>query len=212
MLKTSKMTAVSMAFAVWLTYSFPARSASIGYAGSNIPSTVSQTDDDDEDGLSGGALAVLLLAIGGAVAGVLYAGRTPNKNDGIVCKRLSDEMTVTTKSTDQAGKQKRTEWKAKLDEKSGTIKLTKSGGRTIGQWLGKADGKYYPVTGDREADELSFTKAADNAMEFSARKAGKVTLSGRMVVSPNGHSVTLNTARLDSAGRQVISQTVFSAP
>jgi ferric-dicitrate binding protein FerR (iron transport regulator) len=31
-----------------------------------------QTDDDD-DGLSGGALAVLLLAIGGAVAGVLYA-------------------------------------------------------------------------------------------------------------------------------------------
>ena len=29
--------------------------------------------DDDDDGLSGGALAVLLLAIGGAVAGVLYA-------------------------------------------------------------------------------------------------------------------------------------------
>src|SRR5690349_9550789 len=142
MLKASKMTAVSIAFAVWLAYSVPARSASIGYAGSNIPSTVSQTDDDD-DGLSGGALAVLLLAIGGAVAGVLYAGGAPNKNDGIVCKRLSDEMTVTTKSTNQTGKQKRTEWKAKLDEKSGTIKLTKSGGRTIGQWLGKADGKYY---------------------------------------------------------------------
>jgi ferric-dicitrate binding protein FerR (iron transport regulator) len=32
-----------------------------------------QTPDDDDDGLSGGALAVLLLAIGGAVAGVLYA-------------------------------------------------------------------------------------------------------------------------------------------
>jgi len=27
----------------------------------------------DDDGLSGGALAVLLLAVGGAVAGVLYA-------------------------------------------------------------------------------------------------------------------------------------------
>jgi hypothetical protein len=37
-----------------------------------------QTDDDD-DGLSGGALAVLLLAIGGAVAGVLYA--TLHNND-----------------------------------------------------------------------------------------------------------------------------------
>ena len=32
-----------------------------------------QGKDDDDDGLSGGALAVLLLAIGGAVAGVLYA-------------------------------------------------------------------------------------------------------------------------------------------
>jgi hypothetical protein len=30
-------------------------------------------NDDDDHGLSGGALAVLLLAIGGAVAGVLYA-------------------------------------------------------------------------------------------------------------------------------------------
>jgi FecR protein len=37
-----------------------------------------QTDDDD-DGLSGGALAVLLLAVGGAVAGILYA--TLHNND-----------------------------------------------------------------------------------------------------------------------------------
>lgn len=209
MIKTSRMTAVSVAFAVWLAYSVPAHSASRGHAERTVPASVPQTDDHDDDVLSGGALAVLLLLVGGPV--ILYAGRSPNQ-DGIVCKRLSDEMTVTTKSTDQTGKQKRIEWKAKLDEKSGTVKLTKSGGRTIGQWLGKADGKYYPVTGDREADELSFTKAGDNTMEFSARKAGKVTLSGRMVVSPNGHSVTLNTARLDSAGRTVLSQTVFSAP
>lgn len=31
-----------------------------------------QTADDDDEGLSGGSLAALLLAIGGAVAGVLY--------------------------------------------------------------------------------------------------------------------------------------------
>lgn len=40
-----------------------------GMAGMPSP----QGKDDDDDGLSGGALAVLLLAIGGAVAGVLYA-------------------------------------------------------------------------------------------------------------------------------------------
>jgi ferric-dicitrate binding protein FerR (iron transport regulator) len=37
-----------------------------------IPSPQGDPGDDD-DGLSGGALAVLLLAVGGAVAGVLYA-------------------------------------------------------------------------------------------------------------------------------------------
>jgi ferric-dicitrate binding protein FerR (iron transport regulator) len=41
-------------------------------AGESASAGVPQPKDDDE-GLSGGALAVLLLAIGGAVAGVLYA-------------------------------------------------------------------------------------------------------------------------------------------
>jgi hypothetical protein len=41
-------------------------------AGESVTTGRPQGDDDD-DGLSGGALAVLLLAIGGAVAGVLYA-------------------------------------------------------------------------------------------------------------------------------------------
>ena len=40
---------------------------------SAVAGTPKPQGDDDDDGLSGGALAVLLLAIGGAVAGVLYA-------------------------------------------------------------------------------------------------------------------------------------------
>ncbi len=40
---------------------------------SAVAGTPNPQGDDDDDGLSGGALAVLLLAIGGAVAGVLYA-------------------------------------------------------------------------------------------------------------------------------------------
>jgi phage baseplate assembly protein gpV len=42
-------------------------------AGESATAGVPRPDTDDDDGLSGGALAVLLLAIGGAVAGVLYA-------------------------------------------------------------------------------------------------------------------------------------------
>ena len=42
-------------------------------AGESATAGTPNPQGDDDDGLSGGALAVLLLAIGGAVAGVLYA-------------------------------------------------------------------------------------------------------------------------------------------
>ena len=42
-------------------------------AGESATAGVPRPDSDDDHGMSGGALAVLLLAIGGAVAGVLYA-------------------------------------------------------------------------------------------------------------------------------------------
>ena len=42
-------------------------------AGESATAGTPRADSDDDDGMSGGALAVLLLAIGGAVAGVLYA-------------------------------------------------------------------------------------------------------------------------------------------
>ena len=42
-------------------------------AGESATAGTPNPQDSDDDGISGGALAVLLLAIGGAVAGVLYA-------------------------------------------------------------------------------------------------------------------------------------------
>jgi len=42
-------------------------------AGESATAGTPNPQGDDDDGLSGGALAVLLLAVGGAVAGVLYA-------------------------------------------------------------------------------------------------------------------------------------------
>ena len=42
-------------------------------AGESATAGTPKPDTDDDEGLSGGAVAVLLLAIGGAVAGVLYA-------------------------------------------------------------------------------------------------------------------------------------------
>ena len=79
------------------------------------------------------------------------------------------------------------------------------------QWTGKVDGKYYSITGDPTADEISYTKIDANTLEFSAKKGDNVTLTGRMLVSDNGQSFTISTERTDSTGRRIMKQTTYSS-
>src|SRR5207244_3599994 len=62
------------------------------------------------------------------------------------------------------------------------------------EWSGKFDGKDYPVTGDPNSDARSYTKANDRTLTTTNKKNGKVTVTGRIVVSADGKSrtVTLN--------------------
>src|SRR5215510_4098791 len=179
-IKASKLTAISVAFAVWLAYSVPVAAMSrINFPG--LATGVVQTDDDDDD-LSGGALAVLLLAVGGAVAGVLYAA---HGSDKITCDRASNEVTLRMSRNDANGKGSQNTWTGKLDDKSGMLTLIRKAVNAASrasqrQWKGKVDGKYYSVTGYPKADEISYTKIDANTIEFSAKKGDKVTLTGRM--------------------------------
>ncbi len=62
------------------------------------------------------------------------------------------------------------------------------------EWSGKFDGKDYPVTGDPNSDARSYTKVNERTLTTSNKKNGKVTVTGRIVVSDDGKSrtVTLN--------------------
>jgi hypothetical protein len=64
------------------------------------------------------------------------------------------------------------------------------------EWSGKFDGKDYPVTGDPNSDSRSYTKVNDRTLTTTAKKNGKVMVTGRIVVSGDGKSrtVTLNGA------------------
>jgi hypothetical protein len=215
-IKISRLIAISVAFAVWLAYSVPAQAA-LG-RNSRIASSAGlvQGDDDDDEGLSGGALAVLLLAIGGAVAGVLYAARPKGGNDKIVCDRVSNEVTLRMNSTNANGKQSSSTLNAKRDDKSGTITLIRksvnaAGKTTQSQWTGKLDGKYYSITGNATANEISYTKASDNMLEFTARKGDEITLRGRLVVLDDGQRLAISTEKIDSAGQRITKQTVYSS-
>jgi hypothetical protein len=77
------------------------------------------------------------------------------------------------------------------------------GEATHGQWLGKFDGKDYPVVGDHYADMRSMKQIDDHTMELTITKGGKVTLSGLVVVAGDGKTRTLTTNGIDAEGRKV---------
>ena len=77
------------------------------------------------------------------------------------------------------------------------------------EWTGKFDGKDYPVTGDSSSDARSYTKIDDHALAFTNKKDGKVTITGRIVVSPDGKSRTVIVSGTDSKGKKFTSTSVY---
>jgi len=78
----------------------------------------------------------------------------------------------------------------------------KDGKSTHNEWTGKFDGKDYPVTGDPTSDMRSYTKVGDRILKFTVKKDGKVTVTGRVVVSADGKSriVTASEAGVEGKG------------
>ena len=94
------------------------------------------------------------------------------------------------------------------------IKVTVDGVDGNGQaahneWTGKFDGKDYPVTGDSTADTRSYKVVNTHTLTLTNKKAGKVTLTGRVVVSADGKTRTVTTNGTDSKGKKVESVAVY---
>ena len=77
------------------------------------------------------------------------------------------------------------------------------------EWTGKFDGKDYPVTGDPTTDARSYEKADEHTLKFTAKKGGKVTLTGTIVVSADGRTRTVTTTGTDSRGEKVNITSVY---
>src|SRR5436190_23910980 len=96
----------------------------------------------------------------------------------------------------------------------GKVKITTTGidannKPTHGAWTGKFDGKDYPVTGDPTADTRSYTKVDDRTLDFNVKKAGKVTITGRVVVAADGKSRTVTTSGTTANGKKFKNTAVF---
>ena len=77
------------------------------------------------------------------------------------------------------------------------------------EWTGKFDGKFYPVTGDPTSDMRSYRKINNHTMALTGKKGGKVTLTGRIVVSANGRTRTVTTTGTDSKGKRFSNRAVY---
>ena len=95
------------------------------------------------------------------------------------------------------------------DDVKVTVEGTNAEGQaTHSEWTGKFDGKDYPVTGDATSDSRAYTKVNDHTLRFTAKKDGKVTLAGRIVVAADGKTRTVHTTS-DVKGKKVNSTAVY---
>ena len=108
------------------------------------------------------------------------------KNSTVVYEATGDDVKVTVDGTDKDGKATHTEW------------------------AGKVDSKDYPVTGDPNSDTRSLKKVDDHTLQLTAKKGGKVTLSGQIVVSADGKTRTVTTSGTDPAGKKFKNISVYN--
>jgi hypothetical protein len=107
------------------------------------------------------------------------------KNTTVVYEAAGDDVKVTTDGTGSDGSPVHTEW------------------------TGKLDGKDYPLTGDPTADTRSYTKVNDHTLTFANKKDGKVTTSGKVVISSDGKSRTLTSTRTGTDGKKTTNTFVY---
>jgi hypothetical protein len=107
------------------------------------------------------------------------------KNSTVVYEAAGDNVKVTVDGTDRNGQPAHNEW------------------------TGKFDGADYPVTGDPDSDARSYKQVNDHTLSLTVKKGGKVTLTGRIVVSADGKTRTVTTSGTDPQGKTIENIAVY---
>jgi len=84
-----------------------------------------------------------------------------------------------------------------------------AGKPTHNEWTGKYDGKDYPVTGDANSDMRSLKKIDDHTLALTVKKGGKVTGTGRIVISADGKTRTVTVKAPDATGKKYTTTSVY---
>jgi hypothetical protein len=100
------------------------------------------------------------------------------------------------------------------EEAGDKVKVTVNGVNAKGksthnQWTGRFDGKNYPVSGDPNSDARSYKKIDDRTLELTSWNHGRVTGTGRIVVSADGKTRIIASSGTDAKGHDFKSTAVY---
>jgi uncharacterized protein YpmB len=76
-------------------------------------------------------------------------------------------------------------------------------------WVGKFDGKAYPLKGNMGVDSFAYKMVNDRTNEITAMKDGKTKWSGTITVAKDGKSRTVNISGTDDKGKKFTSKAVY---
>jgi hypothetical protein len=99
-------------------------------------------------------------------------------------------------------------------EQKDKIKITvdgvdKNGKPTHSVWVGKFDGKAYPLKGSPLSNAVAYRTVNDRTNEITSLKDGKVMWSGKITVAPDGKSRTVTINGTDANGKKFNGKAVY---
>jgi hypothetical protein len=87
--------------------------------------------------------------------------------------------------------------------------VDKDGKPTHSVWVGKFDGKAYPVKGNMPANSIAYKVVNDRTNDITAMKDGKTVWTGRITVAADGKSRTVTINSTDEKGKKVKGKVVY---
>jgi hypothetical protein len=77
------------------------------------------------------------------------------------------------------------------------------------EWVGKFDGKEYPVTGSGFTDSRSYKQVDAHTLSLTNKKDGKTVSTARIVTSADGKTRTVYITQTDPAGKNLTGTAVY---
>ncbi len=143
----------------------------------------------------------LLLTI--AAGGMCFADENPTLGSW----KLNESKS---KFGEGMGKSTMVVWEKAGDQDKCTVDgVNAEGNKTHTVWIGKLDGKDYPIVGDATSDMRSFKMKGDKTLEMVSKKDGKVVGDGTIVVAADGKTRTVTSNMTNAKGVKVTSTSAY---